>query len=354
MLRASSVMKPARIVIAVATATSFFLGCALVLDFDYDRGDGNRVVVTPADGPIGEGGPTPIACTDQPSHVCTKAVVPAQWIAVALSRPGEASSSACPDGYGDPFDVSTIPDAGPATCTVCACSGNAGACNGAIEMDFYRTKDCSGDPHVQFVRNPSPPYCYDMAMAADGTDTSAIVRPVPSGDSCIASGGDASLPDAGVTHGKVCRQLGIAAPCISGGTCITSVPPPFVACVAAAGDVACPEGFADRLRTGSGSDPQDQRGCSPCRCASNVCVGATAEARFSPSAVCTDDLGDATVPVISSTCGDVPPIAMNPMAHWHGVLLDAGAGGTCVPVADSGRPIGAMVDTNPWTICCPQ
>jgi hypothetical protein len=286
--------------------------------------------------------PSPRDCSG--AMQCVTAV-PAGWSGpVTLWVSSTGAPPACGDGFAvtPVFDGNAGLTAGDPTCSSCSCSPPAGVACTSLAMSFYVDDMCTqsiGSPLVLTTSCVTTPIGALAAMVAG---------PIPTGGACGASGVVASAPPASwAQRARACApssEPGVS-DCDAGQVCAPVGSEPFStqACVmqAAAAATCPPEYPAGPYVFYSGLN--DNRGCSPCECAtpgSGACTIASPAAVGCISSASWDALG-----TCSGLTGPEPVrLIANP------ALTDAGA---CA-VADGGTPQGMATPTGPTSFCCMQ
>jgi hypothetical protein len=278
-----------------------------------------------ADGNLVEAdGPAPPAEGGDPCAPCGFAT-PSGWSLVAYG----IGSPTCP-APASPDDAIENADAGPG-----ACACDAGACaitttptctSGAISTLFDSTGaakcDQSGTP-----LDASNGLCAPLA-ATLGKHTE-IVAPAPVG------GGTCSLvatPDKhGVssTHARICRAATCSSVC-------TGLPSALSACIAQAGDVACPSGFSARHTLGSDVAVT----CGSCGACSVTASGCSGTMTFYSDGMCAND----AVTLVAGACTVANGAAIGSY-KWTGTPT-----GLACHTSAASAPSITLVGTT--TVCC--
>jgi hypothetical protein len=306
---------------------AWLVGCALVLDFDYDTGSG--VTTVQGDGSLD------VAALCEASTSCS-APLPAEWSRVAYAQD---SNALCPDGYGNQLALVGV-DARPSSCA-CSCSGPGGTCDNNIVAAFWEGGSCVGAPSL--TKTLTPNTC-DHGLPAD--EMVELRATPPNGVSCDAS--FEAPPDAGPRRDVICA-VSTAFSCRD-LVCVPNVTAPFRACVAARGTHECPPAFPESQVLGSG-DPGfvDRRTCAGCTCEARPCRLAAAFLNFYTSATCL--IAPATT--VDAACQALP-VSPNGLLSSLGQNGDGGTIAPCEPTAEAGSPEGGVDLNDPWTVCCGQ
>jgi hypothetical protein len=224
-------------------------------DTTLDVGDEVAEVAPPSDGPADEEAEVDVgAC----GTTCTD--LPLGFAVVAFGA--GASGTVCPTGFGQGTDTVEGPSVGAGACT-CGCSiPTPPACptNGAItngyDTDGSGTCTSTGNTYANNGCGTE-----GQAMAFGPNDHHRFTPPGPDGGSCSApvTQDDTKLTFA--LHGRVCQPTGAPTQC-GGKVCLPPVDPPFVACLAAAGDVPCPTSFPNKHLVGTSASFTCSQGCT--------------------------------------------------------------------------------------------
>ncbi len=339
-------------VVATLAVAACAVGCSALLDWsDFTGGtgaaDGAATTEAAVDGAPGdaavdagdEAPPPPAHCGSGAQCVPP---IPAGWTPVALFVGTSGTFPSCGAGFAatPKFDGYAQLDAGPATCSACACGAAVGVTCEGPEMTFYVDDTCNGALGSTLVVTSS---CQTTPLGSFGV---TVGPTVPDGGSCPASGGVAALPPA--SWGQVARGCAPAATvgpadCDGGQVCVASASPPFAtsACILQPGAAsACPTGYPEGPQVFY-AGVQDQRGCSPCSCSAPA--GGACSIGSPGVTACTPPGGNWDAP---SGCGSITgpqPVKLGSTP----TLLDAGA---CT--ASGGAPSGAATLTGPTSFCC--
>ena len=201
-------------------------------------------------------------------------VVPNSWALVGFAN---TTTAACPAELASPsIDVLEGPSAGAGSCACGTCSVSAPpTCTGKVDVFF----DVDGLGNCQFPgaptkngNSPAGGCLSDMYKAAEPANIEVKLVPTPpDGGACAAPG---VLQKANITYaakGRVCTPASPAAVGCAGSTCAPNLPLPFHACIAQAGDQACPAGdFSVKHLVGTDVTAT----CGACGCSvTGACAG---------------------------------------------------------------------------------
>ena len=277
-------------------AAAFFVACGLdvagTASIDATDGDASPAIdggVPPIDGSAADGdqpsdaGTAPDADAALPpppidASGCDAAagcvVVPTGWTVVAFEPTRSAS---CPTGFADagPLDVVEGPTAPPSACACegCAVTTQPSCASGAVQVFFDTggpmTCALPGVP-AQNANNPAGSCGTDMYTGAVGTFDVKYVPPPPSGGACAAQG---LVEKQNVTYAaseRLCNADSLVAAGCKGSDCTPTLPAPFKACIAGAGNQSCPAPYTDAHHIGTDVTYT----CSACSCAvTATCTG---------------------------------------------------------------------------------
>jgi hypothetical protein len=201
-------------------------------------------------------------------------VLPSGWNVVAYAQDGSAQ---CPTGFmtnAATFEEGPTASASACTCSGCAITTQPTCLAGQVGIHYdVGVGGCNLSYNA--LQNPGTP------GGACGTDNyhSMILGiwhtefdpPPPSGAACDAPSASHKDQITFASTDRVCSADSLTAAGCNATTCSPSVPSPFAACIAQAGDVACPAGpFGVKHLVGS----DVVFDCAPCGCSvSATCSG---------------------------------------------------------------------------------
>lgn len=250
------------------------------------------------------------------------------------------------------LDLHGLPDAAPAAC-MCTCAAPSGSLCSAV-ANYFADPQCKTSCGTPLAIDggctslaSADPLCTRVELAATlenaGTcapDASIVVPPLSwqvTARLCSQSTVDTSSSS---SQGGVCEA----------GVCVPAIESRFenAYCTIYADSVDCPDagypvrhGYDD---AGSSyyADSVDTRACSPCEC------GAPA------NVVCVLEGGTTNMTNAAGACDNPSPTAcanLNVGAMTtFGTATTTPMGGECMP--EGGEPIGMLLPTAPYTICC--
>lgn len=258
------------------------------------------------------------------------------------------------------FDLHALPEAGLAACT-CSCGSPSGAVCSAPVATYFDDPLCKvpcaiASTTIGSACTPlAPPIAGCMAIHTEfsatledaGTcsvDASALAPPLMWQESarlCAPSAVDTTTAPTGPASGA-CEA----------GICVPGIGSAFenTYCTVYADIVSCPDaGYAVRHAYDDAGHPYyagaiDTRACTPCGCAPPAGV------------TCAMDAGTSTA-MSAGTCVDPMPIGTctsTAAPSTFATATAAPAGGACATTPDGGEPVGTVVPTAPYTICCTQ
>ncbi len=272
-------------------------------------------------------------------------LVPPGWNLVGFASTTDAG---CPPGLASPStDVLEGPTApaGACACGTCAVT-TPPTCTGKVDIgfDIDGTHSCAfpGAPSSN-ANNPAGGCGQDLFLGTESSGIEAKLTPTPpDGGVCASSG---VLQKANVIYaakGRVCTPASPAAIGCAGSTCTPSLAAPFGACIAQAGDQACPAGnFSVKHLVGTDVTAN----CGTCGCSmTGACAGTYTLYTDTGCAV------NPTVLTVNGTC--VRNAAMDGQSYksYRYALSPTGVGCTATgtaPVAQNVALVGSQ------TVCCP-
>ena len=286
---------------------------------------------------------------DVVSAGCTcVASAPSGWsgplaLAEATGAP-PPSIAPCATPYGaTAYDGNADPSAPAAQCD-CTCGGATDVQCTAPVVGLFSDGACSiacGGVPV------TPGVCAGVSTGGCGASVYARARaPVTSGGSCPPQP-TTKVPS--MQWERAARACALPATATQGGcegsfVCAPAPSPPFSGhlCVAMAGDQPCPSGSAYGVRHVYYGGATDGRGCSTCACSAPAGVSCGGSFTTYNASGCA--LETKTFP-LSPTCQEVQ-IATASLEATLGGPGDSG----CAPSVV--QAIGALVPTQPMTVCC--
>jgi hypothetical protein len=336
--------------VAIAGALGALAGCSLLLDVDglvgtapggseagVPDGSNEGAVVVPGDGgssdaPFLQDVPVnPVdgcalgGCFDMPSG----------FALVAFGTKG----AACPGGFGPGADSVEGPRVDAGACT-CACTVTAQpSCAQGQVVGFYGTGGALTCPNSgsTYANNGCGT---DGFLGPFGAGNEHRFTPPPaSGGTCSAAAEKDNSKLSYVAEARVCQATLV--PQCDGKVCLPSVAP-FQACIATAGDVACPAPFTTKHLVGSGASFNCSSSCT--------CGGVTATCRgrvdYYASGNCSGAVGY-SVPVTNqclSTNNDGGSYASHLYVANAPLNVACTSGGSATPSAPALNQI--------TTVCC--
>ncbi len=221
--------------------------------------------------------------------------------------------------------------------------GLTGSCSYPTMGWWANLTACNNNPTYSY--SPNDNNCHTFPINCQATCTNdqrmRLTSPSsPTGISCQASGGGATVPPLWSDEHHVCQLPNPGGGCGSGSVCIAKQ-----GCVRQTGPQTCPSGWTQAVHTYQSA--VDTRDCSNCTCASvSFCTGA----KF--TVYDDDNCAGGTNPnldVAGSNCVSV----QNLLDEWTGSYRAfAGTlGGSCQPMG-GGQPTGSVTPSGAVTLCC--
>lgn len=287
-------------------------------------GSGGSAATGGAAGAGGSVTPPSVRCSECATTECVCApVAPSGWATVVVAETDDASSVACPEGYGFQEVLGRTP--ANDGCDPCSCgqATQTRACDPAFYNDTTCTDaNASGGPVLESGEcqrfAPGVHFTYEESGTCEGPF-------------------DAARTPRWEQTASICTALVEGGGCTAGG-CVPSPPPPFAdrRCILsdAMEELACPPGFPNR--TVYYADFSDGRTCEGCSCQFRGCMGG--QIRF----CATDTCGSCQTSAFEG-CHDGTAI--------RSVQVVIPPDSVCVP---SGTPtlMGTLTGRNPRTVCC--
>jgi hypothetical protein len=204
-----------------------------------------------------------LADCDDPLCVCAEALATSWSGPAVLYRASPGMTPGCPADWPSPVAIgfSGTLDAPPATCSACSCGNASGVTCAPGAVSFYTLANCSGP-----ATNQTPTTsCTAIGGASSGYLSAKAPVPTPTGGSCPASGGQATVAPAEFSEQAVLCEGASAGVC-STGACLPLPPAPYLAsiCIYKSGNTSCPAPYSephDLYQT-----INDYRDCSACSC----------------------------------------------------------------------------------------
>ncbi|HEY2516779.1 MAG TPA: hypothetical protein VGI39_38175 [Polyangiaceae bacterium] len=292
-----------------------------------------------------EAGPPSDAPVCSPTGTADCFTVPSGWALVAYAP---AAGTACPSGFGqNPTDWVGGPqsNADECACSSCTVSDPPSCAGGPITafFDFDGTKTCGlAAMPSQNSNNPAGACLKDVSNAAFPAGTDVRLIPTgPDGGECKAPGTPAKDKVTYAFTGRTCSPDSATAAGCSGTTCSPQLSSPFLACVAASGDVSCP-GAPFTAKYVVGTDVSYD--CGDCGCGVTATCTGTLTVYADPN--CKDMNG---LPlVVDGTCHNAGADGGKYASYQYvGNATNVG----CTIGAPPPAPAPTLTQTT--TICCP-
>jgi hypothetical protein len=264
---------------------------------------------------------------------------PAGWSGPYALHLDAGAAAACPASA--PVEVlaagSGVLDAPAASCSACSCVAPAGVACSIPAVEFYDNNNCS---ELEATLTVSMPMQCEP-VSAGGINSVTGLPGTPSGGSCAASGGAATVePAVFAAEARLCDG-GSGAGCGADAVCIATPEPPYAGqpCISSLGDLACPAGpYTEKQLVFAGID--DDRGCTSCTCGGPSGVACTGTTTVYGQIGCP---GGATMVPHDGSC-------VNTDAKSMIYAPDPPSGGSCPE--QGGAPTGSAEPATPITICC--
>lgn len=266
--------------------------------------------------------------------------VPPQFFVVAFGQ--TAKGAPCPEGFGEPRDTVEGPTVSADACR-CVCNVTSPpTCQQGQILGFIGLSGEGTCPQI------------DAAFSNNGCGTDGYLGPfgpgnehryVPPGPSGGACTTQVNKDDSKLTfaaEGRVCEKA--AASTTGGRACLPPVAPPFRACIAAEGDVACPAPFIQKTLVGSSATftcPSDGCTCS----VTATCTGGRLD--FYTTANCTGPVGFSSV--VNNIC--VPTTARDDATFKSYRYVANPPTNVLCQTSGTPTPSAAQLE-QPMTICC--
>jgi hypothetical protein len=287
---------------------------------------------------------------------------PAEWLGPALvwvGKPGEAPE--CPASAPVAGDLGFADPSASTLCGACECDPPQGSC--ALSTTWTAASapcpgESAGTTHTSFDAPAGwSGGCTAKSPVAAGQKCNGVncvqsltIAPLTLVESAcgvsagtppptlpVITWGSAARSCHGVTAGTCAAPSELCAPAAEAG---------YLRCLARDGDHACPAPYTDDHRFFTGVD--DTRACSPCACGAPL--GSTCAALVTAYAdgACSAPIASVTVDTTKPACVDILPSG----AALGSKLAQEPLYGAGACAASGGEPTGAVVPTNPITICC--
>ncbi|MBW2456299.1 MAG: hypothetical protein JRI68_17400 [Deltaproteobacteria bacterium] len=281
-------------------------------------------------------------CND---HMCVDQTIPSSWngpivLYVGTSAPNCAGvwPTTAITGFSGTLS------APPATCTNCNCGSVQGTTCPPGDVLLWINATCTGTQdqiHTVSASNT----CEAIPNATLGFLSAAAAPVTPTGGSCSATGGSATVPPASFSaDALLCAGATLGAGCSGTEAC---TPPPGSAfetgiCIFRNGNRTCDPPFSVKHIIYTGVN--DWRGCSNCSCSS-------------PSGVSCNSTTDLFEGTTNATCLNAPVTATHgggcepvTAAGSMRFLPGTASGGSCSP--SGGNPSGSASEDGLTTVCC--
>ena len=263
--------------------------------------------------------------------------MPAGFTLVAFGA--TAKGDGCPSGFGLPKDTVEGPKLAPDACTCeCAVTSQPSCPSGVISNNFGTagagTCPSSGGGYANFG------CATDGFLGAFTTGNEhRFTPPGPTGGSCSTSSTKDMTKLTYTAEGRICQATTVAQ--CEGKVCAPPVPAAFGACIASAGDVACPSAFPKKHLVG----PSASFGCTlDCTCSvSATCKG---KMNYYASTDCSGTAGFTAQ--VNGQC--LPTVAGGATFASHRYFPDPPANVACTKSGKS-SDLPPVLD-EPATVCC--
>jgi len=248
----------------------------------------------------------------------------------------------CPDG-SQPVGLFSVPG-DPATCGACSCVWSGGACAAPTIECFQYTATCDNGADATITALNEG--CISMANFTGPMDTDSCRITTPAMPTnmgkCSASGGAMTVGLMWQEEIFICAVGSTGKGCDAGQVCAPKPAETYTGalCVEANDAVACPPGWLSEQRTGY-TGGSDTRSCSPCTCATGVaCAADGGYTAFDENNCMVGNVavgtGCTNVSTLFGTTGSLKPKLAS--------VIDGQCG--------TSDPMGAVVGTEPTTLCC--
>ena len=190
------------------------------------------------------GGPASTVCPGGPGASCV--VVPAGWSLVAFSA---SQSAPCPSGFDSSGDVIEGPAAaGACSCAACSVTTPPTCNSGPLPVSYdYDTTAAAGTCYMTaspspLSNSPAGACLTDIYQGDYSTYDARYDAPPASGGACAAPGVSNAGAVTYAARDRICESSSPASAGCTGNVCRPMVSGGYQACVAIAGEAACPPG----------------------------------------------------------------------------------------------------------------